>query len=110
VIIGVFSRRSSFEVTGIVVPAIFVDVMNVEVGPEVVNLVVSVGGETMEVDVAVVTSSRIPHSNAGVVVQVELDARAEYHVNNPPVSSRTMEFAGQRRGPQGNLVTTEIRV
>ena len=52
-----FSRRPTFQIRGFVVPAVLVNVMNVEVGPEGIYLAVSVGGETMEVDVAVMSSS-----------------------------------------------------
>ncbi len=109
-IVGVFVRRPTFEIIGVVVPAIFVDVMNVQFRPEVVYFAVGVGGETVEVEIAVMPSSGIPDSKARVVIEVELYPWAEYHARHPPVSGSTMGFGGQRRGPQGKLVTTEIRV
>ena len=52
-----FSRWPTFQIRGFVVPTVLVDVMNVEVRPERIYFAVRVGGETMEVDVAVMSSS-----------------------------------------------------
>jgi len=76
-------RKSTFEVFGFVVPTVLVDVMNVEVRPERIYLAVSVGGQPVEVDVAVVTSSGIPHSDAWVVVGIELYPGRENHADHP---------------------------
>lgn len=98
-IVGVFFRRASFEIARLVVPAIFVDVVNVEVRPEVVNLTVGIGGEPVEVQVAVVSSVGVPNANPRIVVEVELDARPEDHADHPHSSDGTTETDSRRRGP-----------
>ncbi|MDS0276444.1 hypothetical protein NDI85_01330 [Halomicroarcula sp. S1AR25-4] len=72
VVVRVFVRRTGFEVFRVVVPAIFVDVMNVQVRPEIVYFAVRVCGEPVEVQVTVMSGVGIPHSNTRIVIEVEL--------------------------------------
>jgi hypothetical protein len=85
-IVGVFVRRPTFEIIGVVVPAVFVDVMNVQFRPEVVYFAVGVGGETMEVEIAVMPSSGIPDSKARVMIDIELYSGRENHADHPELS------------------------
>ncbi len=98
-VVGMISWGPSFEVVGIVVPAIFVDVVNVQRRPEVVEVALGVGSQPVEVEVPVVTGLWVPNTESGIVVEIELDAWLENHADHPLRRRGTMEIAGQRRAP-----------
>nr|WP_276221321.1 hypothetical protein [Halomicroarcula sp. DFY41] len=85
-VVGVISWGPSFEVVGIVVPAIFIDVVNVERRPEIVEVAVGVGGQPVEVEIPVVTSLRVPHAEPWIVVEIELYTGLENHADHPDLS------------------------
>jgi hypothetical protein len=79
----VVSRRTGFEVLRVVVPLVFVNVVDVQRGPEVVYFAVGKGSEAMEVEVVIALLIGVPHSDTRVMIEVELDARTDDHGESP---------------------------
>jgi len=78
VVVCVICRLTRYQVFRVRVPAVVVDVMDMQVRPQRLDLAVCVPREPLEVDGPVFPGFRIPPAKSGIVYRVELDARADY--------------------------------